>query len=1265
MRKITIVIWDTFTWMLRGTESSRTLDLSIYSNHDFDTRTGAMDDFRKDAESSDLILLYHTSQSYWYELDQYIANMGGQVPVISMGADAMDFRQTTVEPRIALDCYRYLNNSGPENCERALRYIRREIFGEDLEVLPPLESPWHGIIHPDHEGVFQSLDEYLDWYGPKVDEPWVGIMMSRSAYITDGCNVEFDLLRRFEAAGAKVILVFTTSIHDDTKKALNIPETVERYFCRDGRTYVDAIVKTMMFLLSDSEIDGERVTGTQYLKSTDVPVFQPVIPSNISKETFDASPGLSADIPWAIALPEFDGVIEPMIIGFTREYEDEERNKRSIPERAQRLTDRVMARIQLRRKPNSEKKVVFLLNNYPCAGAEANIGSATLLDVHRSMVNILRAMKDAGYTIGEIPEDGKQFIDTILQRRAISDFRWTSVTDIDGSGGVIHRMSVDEYRSWFDTLSPTVREQMVSAWGEPPGEGMVLGGDILITGVSYGNVVVGVQPKRGCYGSRCDGSVCKILHDPHIPPTHQYLATYHYYEDVWGADAVVHVGTHGNLEFLPGKGTGMTSDCYPDIAIGKKPHIYIYNSDNPSEGAIAKRRSYATLIDHMQTVMSASGLYGELEVLDDLLAQYQTARHDPSLSHQLKHLILDTAERADLDLGLTHDTDIEDIVRICHDELSRIRDSRMNVGLHVLGENPQGRERAEFIDSILRYDTGTGSLNSLVAECFGESLDSMYSDRGGYCESMDMSNGQAIALISERSREIIARVVSGQDILDAANAEGVRIKGFERRFEYFSDAIADISRNIDASDEIGSFLHALDGGYTEAGPSGVITRGRADILPTGRNFYCLDPNRIPTRAAARVGVMLAENTVKKYIEDEGILPETIAFYLMSSDILISDGEALAQILHLMGARPVWSDNGRVTGYEILSLEELGRPRIDVTIRTSGILRDNFTNCIDMVDSVVRDVSALDEPSDMNFVRKHTLESVASGIDAEDATARIFGCPPGTYASGVNIAVYSSAWKTEEDLAQIYIAGNGYAYGNGRDGKAAHEQFSATLSTVSVTYNKISSDEHDLLGCCCYFSNIGGLTAASRQMSGKDVRMYYGDTREPADINVHTLADEIRRVVRTKLLNPRWIDGMKEHGYVGAADMMKRIGRVYGFEATTQQVDDWIFDDIADTFVNNDEMRRFYQENNPYALEEISRRLLEAEQRGLWDADEKTLAELKEHYLEIESWLEGISGEGEYQGGSVDIITPDDAEEWNRNMSEAMSKARSILHGRRG
>jgi len=593
--------------------------------------------------------------------------------------------------------------------------------------------------------------------------------------------------------------------------------------------------------------------------------------------------------------------------------------------------------------------------------------------------------------------------------------------------------------------------------------------------------------------------------------------------------------------------------------------------------------------------------------------------------------------------------------------------------MHIFGELPEGDRRVDFINSILAYDAGEEvSLRKLICRLIGVELGDLLSDRGAYSSFYKKSHGELLEEIDLLGKRFIRQVLAGGDDdpgTKLKNILGGLLKDETHLDEthLIKDKILDLDTRIDASQELEALLSGFEAEYIPAGPSGLITRGRDDILPTGRNFYSLDPHRVPTKAAWKVGMSLAEAVIEKHKKEEGRTPENVAIFWMCSDIMWADGEGMAQIMYLLGVKPVWLSNGRLKGFEVIPLEELGRPRIDVTIRVSGITRDNFPNCIEIVDEAVQAVAALDEPDEMNFARKHTLAQIAeSGNDPasektwRDATFRLFASKPGTYQAGTNLAVYASAWKDEKDLSDIFVYWNGYAYGKGVFGEERHSQLIHSLKTVDVTYNKVVSDEYDLFGCCCYFGTHGGMTAAARHVSGKEVKTYYGDTREPEHVEVRDMADEVRRVVRTKLLNPKWIEGMKRHGYKGAGDISKRVGRVYGWEATTQEVDDWIFDDIARSFVLNEENRRFFEENNPWALEEIGRRLLEAESRGLWQADPEVLEQLKERYLEIEGWIEERMGDTnrEFQGGSVDILTSEDVGNWGEMMKEVKEKLKT-------
>jgi len=490
----------------------------------------------------------------------------------------------------------------------------------------------------------------------------------------------------------------------------------------------------------------------------------------------------------------------------------------------------------------------------------------------------------------------------------------------------------------------------------------------------------------------------------------------------------------------------------------------------------------------MQTVMTESGLYDELLEVDRLLGEYETAKHDHARSHELRHLLIDAIRRANLDKGmkLTDDMPVEEIVTKAHNQLSLVRNTQIDSGMHIFGELPQGERRVEFINSIMRFEGSGVPLRSTVAAMMGLSMEKLLSDQGAVNERYGKSHGQLLEVIDGLCKKLINMYLQG----DGAKPDevlGLSTAGYESKLEAIREKVLDLQARMEASLEIESLLNGMDGGYVEAGPSGLITRGRDDVLPTGRNFYSLDPYRVPTKTSWRVGCKLGEAVIAKHQGEEGRYPENIAFYWMCSDIMWADGEDMAQMLFLLGTEPVWQSNGRLKGFNVIPLEELGRPRIDLTIRVSGITRDNFPNCIDTIDEAVQAVAGLDEPLEMNFVRKHTLASLESGTakDWREATLRVFASKPGTYQSGTNLTVYASAWKDEKDLSDIFVYWNGYAYGKGVAGRESYQHFVNALKSVDLTYNKVVSDEYDLFGCCCYFGTHGGMTAAARHLSGRE------------------------------------------------------------------------------------------------------------------------------------------------------------------------------------
>jgi len=1244
--KIITITWSSELPLLLQGAKEVGLDIEAWSSSQFADPI-ELEKCLESLKNAQLILLHPSSDACW---DEIVPALDPKSLVISFGRDPSYWALSTVSLEITTTVNRYILFGGPNNYKNMLKYVCNKALGVDCDYEPPQELLWQGLYHPRSQTPFSSPEEYLQWRGP-IKRPTVGIIFSRTYWANGDLAVVDALITELETEFS-VLPAFCFGMGDRDLDAWSSDEVAERFFM--GR--IDALINLQPVFASRN-----MAQSIDTLKQMDVPVFHPLMVYHKTEEEWQKDiHGLSSsEVGWSVAMPEFEGVIEPIIIGVTdRSVSDGALIERHvpIPERLSKVCRRVSRWISLKNKPVRERRVAFILHNNPCVSVEASVGGGAHLDTLESVARIMFQMAEAGYSLENIPYTGKQLIETIMDRKAISEFRWTPIEEIVAKGGAIAYLSKEEYEKWFNLLTPQVKNRVCEAWGNPPGEeldgipaAMLYQGKIVITGVQYGNALVCAQPKRGCAGARCDGQVCKILHDPEVPPTHQYLATYRYIEHDFKADVIVHVGTHGNLEFLPGKSVGLSGDCYPDIGIGDMPHLYIYNSDNPPEGTIAKRRSYAVLVDHMQTVMTDSDLYGELKELEDKMAEYNRAKvSDGARAHALQHIILSLLEKSNLakEIRLEKMTasgaGFEEILERAHDKISQLYNTQIPDGMHIFGLLPEGERRREMVRAILRPE-----VRKAAAELLGKEVTTRMED----LLELDLLSKDLISAMMQddaekkgdgRSRgngekagpEALAAVLESRGLKWGGSLSALR------------DRVEELCWRLEASQEMQSLLHGFSGGFIEPGPSGLITKGKIEVLPTGRNFFSLDPAAVPTDAAWMVGRKLAGSLIEKYQKEKGHVPENVAMFWMAGDVMYADGEQMAQMFYLIGVQPVWK-GGRLKGYQVIPLEELGRPRIDLTVRVSGIIRDCFYNCVEIMDQAIKEVALREEPPEMNFLHKHDLEN--------GPTPRIFASRPGTYGNGVSLAVYASAWKKEKDLSDVFIYWNGYAYGKGFFGEESQDRLIKQLKSVDVTFNKTTTDEKDLFGCCCYFGNHGGLTIAAREVSGKEVEAYYGDTRDADHVEVRTLADEVRRVVRTKLLNPKWIEGMKRHGYKGAGDISKRVGRVYGWEATTQEVDDWIFDDIAKTFIMDEENRKFFQENNPWAMEEMGRRLLEAEQRGLWKADPQVLDALKSLYLEIEGWMEEKMGDtgGEFQGGSIDVLNMDDVSAWKEKMAKVL------------
>ncbi len=793
MKKFTIITWQSYyNIFYRVPKKIKEFDIKVYSARVFESDFKKFEEALSEIKSSDLLLIYRSSQeSFWEILEKEIKNGNIKAKIVYLSHDPAFWTFSNVNSEILVKSHEYILRNGEENIKNLFYFLANKVLRLEISYKEPEEVPWEGIYHPKAGKIFKNIKEYLSWYKFKENAPTIGILFSRHYWINNNLEVENLLISELEKRNFNVIPIFAYSIKDSSLGTKGTAEVIEEWLIDEkGKPRIDLLIKLIPFFLTASKSSGiEKAQvaeeGVEFLKRMNVPVLAPVTSFYKTIEEWEKEE-LNLDIGWAIALPEFEGVIEPIIVSAQVEGEADERKRMPISERIKKLTDRIVRWIELKKTPPPQRKVVFILHNNPCASVEATVGSAAHLDSLESVVEIMKRMKEVGYKVNP-PKNGKALINEIMNKKAISEFRWTTVEEIVNKGGALAFVSVEEYLEWFNELPHRTKERMISAWGNPPGEykngippAMVYEGKIVITGLSFGNVLVCVQPKRGCAGARCDGQVCKILHDPDVPPPHQYIATYKWLSRKFGAHVIIHVGTHGNLEFLPGKGVALSNACFPDIGIDTVPHLYIYNADNPPEGTIAKRRSYAVLVDHMQAVMTESGLYEDLEKLDQLLGEYEDAkRKDQARKHTLEHLILDATKRAKLDTAVKvyykgkkralselshkeiHEIPFEEIAEAIHSQLSLIRNTQIQDGMHIFGKLPEAQRRVEFIYSIMRYDAGSEiSLRREIAKILGYDLSELLSNKEKVCEKTGKSYGAILEEIDKIGKKVVAEVLS-------------------------------------------------------------------------------------------------------------------------------------------------------------------------------------------------------------------------------------------------------------------------------------------------------------------------------------------------------------------------------------------------------------------------------------------------------------------------------------------------------------------------
>ena len=1121
--------------------------------------------------------------------------------------------------------WQYFRYDGADNLYNCVLWLGKEFGGTPYVPEEPKLLPWHGIWHPEWTEMerCQDAEGYLAaHYLP--GRPTVGVMFYRTEWLMGDFSYQTALIRALEAQGLNAIAIFTNTFRSEDLDSPTLMDAVNRYFFRGKTRLVDVIINTMKFSLKAAG------TSIEEWMRLDVPLLEAYTVLGERAE-WEASPaGLNPmEVSIAVSLPEFDGVIHSVPIAARVKDDVGDVTWQLMEERMVRLAAKAKKWALLGKKPNQEKKIAIVFHNYP--PTNSNIGSAAGLDSPESVRRLLEKMRDVGYTVETIPEDSKAFM-KLLTDNATNDRRFISAAQIKDAYG---HLTAEQYARFFTKLPEKVRTQLTADWGDAPGDVFNYEGELLIPGTLNGNVFITVQPPRG-FGE----DPGKILHDPAAAPTHHYIGFYHWLRDIWQADAVVHIGTHGSLEWLPGKGTALSASCYPDISLGDLPDVYPYWMTIVGEGIQAKRRGAACLISHLSPPMQLSGSYEELQELEQALDEYVHFRQtQPENLDTVKEIVREKAAACNFGDDITEGDDFDDYVGRLHNYVTDIKNMQIRTGLHIMGQPPEGDGLSEYVEALVRLDNGdVPSLVQLLATEAGYSYDELLADSSRLTPE-GLTYGMKLDALGEEGHRLITFLAARdydpaavREALAQPEAASLSETGRQRLGEVLAYICETIVPNLRrTTEELTNTLRALAGGYIEPSPAGAPSSGGADLLPTGRNFYGVDPRLLPTPAAWELGKRLGDEVVSQYIADEGRYPEACGIVLWAGANMRSHGQCVAEFLYLMGVRPVWQrPSQRVVGLEVIPLEELKRPRIDVTGRISGLFRDSMPNAIHWLDEAVKIVSALEEADEDNYVRKH-VKADAAWLEGEGQTAetawqkasyRIFGDPPGAYGAGVGALLESKAWETIDDIAAVYTRWSGTAYGgDALPGDYEPEIFRRRMGALDVTIKNEDNRETNMFSSDDYNAYHGGMIATVRSISGKAPHSYSGDSTDRKRVKVRTVQEEAKRVFRGECMNPKFIEGMKRHGYKGALDLANTLAHSYQWDATSKVMEDWMYEKYAEKYALDPAMQEWMKDVNPWALQRMAAILLEAEKRELWQAQPETKEALTRLYMEMEGELE--------------------------------------------
>ena len=1182
-----------------------------------------VDDVLKHAR---VIVIDHLGgEAYWpYGIESIttLARRNGQMLVMFSGdlqEDPNLVAKSMAEPALCDQLWRYLREGGAKNAEEFLRCIAFRALGYGREASAPSPLPAVAIYHPARQ--IATAD---DWKKRWIQgAPVVAVLFYR-AHLQSGNTDVFDaLIEALETQGLNPLPIAMASLKDPLSR-----EVVQQLCADHGASLV---------LNTTSFAAGVIDDPVPFELAGDAPVLQVILSGGNREDWLKDNHGLnSRDVAMHVALPEVDGRIITRAISFKGlayrctitqvdvvRYQPDFERVRFVAELSQRWC-------RLRQLSNADKRIALVLANYPLS--EGRIGNGVGLDTPASVVNILSMLDKEGYRVDAIPADG----DALMQALTSGVTNDPVVRDLRPA---LQSLALDDYLDAFAKLPDNVQMELNARWGPPESDPTIRRGRFMIAGWRCGHVFIGIQPAR----SRERGDYASY-HDAELVPPHAYLAFYFWLRLRLNVDAIVHVGKHGNLEWLPGKSVALGASCWPDLTLGPMPHLYPFIVNDPGEGSQAKRRAQAVIIDHLMPPLTRAENYGPLQDLERQVDEYYEALMvDPRRAKLLRKTILASIveHRLHEELGLDkpRDSDTENALLTRADAyLCELKEAQIRDGLHVFGASPQGVQRRDTLLALGRYPTGDAQganasvLTALARDLnLGDTFDPLDADwsapwtgpRPAELETVIDAPWRHHGDTRERLELLATSLLDGPSDVAGPNTSQVltRLNG-------------DLLMRLDACgpQELKQLQRGLDGRFVPPGPSGSPSRGRPDVLPTGRNFYSVDTRAVPTRAAWTLGLKSANLLIERHLQEHGDYPRAIGLSVWGTATMRTGGDDIAQAMALIGVRPKWAaGSNRVTDFEVLPITIFNRPRIDVTLRVSGFFRDAFANLMHLFDAAVQAVAELDdEAEDLNPIRARIMrerdEHMARGLDEKEARLRagwrVFSTKPGAYGAGLQEMIDAKQWQNDADLARGFQSSGGYAYSQKGDGVEARDTFGARLSTIDVVVQNQDNREHDLLDSNDYHQFQGGMVAAVRHLSGTQPHAYNPDHSNPASPRIRTLQEEISRVIRSRVVNPKWIDGVKRHGYKGASELAATVDYLFGYDATARVVSDHQYALVADAYVNDADTREFMQQHNPHALHSICERLTEAIQRGLWQSPGTYQEQIERHLLDAEQQLEG-------------------------------------------